>query len=193
MSTTNTNLQGNNSEYTGREVLQDAFDTYRAFGLRVPPVPKDLVASMSKVSPGYYANRAVDLTDVMAFMSAAQAPTTAPLVAFGHIGHGTSCWWFCYQLITPSLALFMRLPYGGVGSSDKTAVGIVNDSLLRAEELVVAADNAVLAGARCIVVLDAVEDSFFQIGSSSVPTPSEAPIADALAALAKQRRTGGKT
>ena len=191
MSTTNPNLQGSSSEYTGLETLQDAFDTYRAVGLRVPAVPKDLVAAITKLSPGYYANRAVDLADVTAFMTAARDRTTAPLVAFGHIGHGTSSWWFCYQLITPSLALFMRLPYGGVGSSDQAAITIVNNTLSRAEELVVAADNAASAGARCIVVLDALEDSFFEIGSPSMRTPSEAPITDALAALAKQKRTGG--
>jgi hypothetical protein len=133
------------------------------------------------MSIGYYATAEVDLADVDAFLTKARAPATAPFVAFGQVGAGIASWWICYQLITDTLALFMRLPFGGIDSSDEEAARIVNGCLLRAEELVVAADAAAARTGRCIVIVDALEDGFVEISGDR--RDSEDPIGDALAAL----------
>lgn len=167
---------------TGEDVLEDAFLTYRDAGLRLPPVPRELVSSLQELAEGMYGTEAtLDLSDVHGFLAAASDPSTPPQLAFGHVGHGVASWWFCYRLIRPSLALFIRLGYGGIDSSDDETRQIINRALALTEELVVAADEAAEAGklqGRAIVVVDALEDAFIQIGPER--TESTDPLADAL-------------
>jgi hypothetical protein len=168
----------------GAEVVEDAFLSYRAHGVRLPPVPRDLAGQLREISVNSYATDDIEVADLAAFLAAARDPATAPLVAFGPNGGGVNSWWLCYQLIEPRLALFLRLPFGGVDSSDAQAREIVNTCFYRAEELVARIDAGPARAGRLIVVVDAREDSFVVLGSHDEPTLSADAIGDALATLA---------
>jgi hypothetical protein len=172
---------------TGTDVVEDAFLACREAGLRLPPVPRELVDSMQELFDGAYGSRPVDPFDREAFLSAARDRSTKPLVAFGNVGHGISSWWFCYQVIAGALGLFVRIPFGGIGSSDEAARGAVNHVLALAEELIVAADEAAekgaLRGGRAIVVADALEESFLLLGEGAQRIETEDPMGDALGQL----------
>lgn len=187
MSDTSTEAPGGETESPGVDALQDAFLTYRDAGLRLPPVPRDLVDALREQSDNVYGTAPVDLFDVEAFLQAARDPATAPLVAFGHVGHGAASWWFCYQAITASAGVFIRLAYGGIDSSDDKTLGVVNRTLLLAEEVLVAAEAAAAKGAlakgRAVVVLDALLDSFVQLAPDGEVIQPDDPMADALARL----------
>jgi hypothetical protein len=171
----------------GMEALGEALLTYRDAGLRLPPVPHPLVPRLRELADGIYASEPIDLADREGFLRDATQAATPERVGFGHLGHGVQSWWFCYQIITPALALFLRLDYGGVDSSDPGTLEIINRALLLAEELVVAADAAAargaLGGGRALVVADSLGEAFIALGARAKPQESDDPLAEALARL----------
>ncbi len=83
-------------------VLAAAFEDYAESGLRMPPVPREMVAELDEFGPWRYGTVDCDLTDREAFVAAAHDAKTAPFVAFGHTGHGQASWYLGYQLVSGS-------------------------------------------------------------------------------------------
>src|SRR5262245_8932600 len=107
-------------------VLEDAFLQYQENGLRLPPVPRELVPALDEFSDWYWGSDRLDLTDLPGFLQGAEQPGGEPEVAFGHVGHGVSSWWLCYRLKLDALAVFLRQSYGGVYADNAAAVPPIN-------------------------------------------------------------------
>lgn len=166
-----------------------AFEQYAEAGLRVPPVPHEMVEALREQDDWLYGTKDVEVDDREAFLAAAHAAGTAPYVAFGHTGHGEASWYLCYQLINGNLAVFTRQSYGGPYDEEDIARGAANRTIEAIEELVVHADEARDAGklpadARLMIVIDDRDDSGWCIlDKASVWHASASPIQDALVAL----------
>jgi hypothetical protein len=168
----------------GMAVVEDAFLTLREAGLRLPPIPHALAETLTRPAEAVYGTGPLALGDLAGVLAAVEDPAVPAQLGFGHIGHGVASWQFCYQLVTGSLVLFLRLPYGGIDSSDAASLAPINRSLALAEELVVAADAAVPPGGRrALVVLDTLGDAVIRLPGDAAPVESEDPLAEALARL----------
>jgi hypothetical protein len=177
-------------------VLEDAFVQYDEAGLRLPPVPRALVAELDEFDDWYWGSEQLDLTDVSGFWDAARQPGGESAVAFGHLGHGVSSWWLCYRLQLADLAVFIRQGYGGVyadAAADGPRVSAVYEQL---ESLIPAAEAAKKAGRfqgghRLIVVHDELHGSSWEIagaeGDLSQPHKTGRPITQAMDFLSQAR------
>ncbi|MCO6417380.1 hypothetical protein JYK14_14570 [Siccirubricoccus sp. KC 17139] len=163
----------------GLPSVEEAFLLLRRAGLRLPPIPRELVAGFTRTGEATWQSGDIPPGDLDAVLAA--GPATPPALGFGHLGHGTNSWHFVYHLVTPSLSLFLRIPYGGTESSDPASLAAVNAALIRTEELVVAADAQAAAG-RTLVVDDALGQSWWRRAGSDRVEESENPLAAALAA-----------
>lgn len=177
------------SPLVGMPALEQAFLEYRDQGLRLPPVPHELVATLEERGEGTYTTEPMNLSDRAATIDLALDPDTPSQVGFGQVGHGVSSWFFCTRLITQSVAVFVRASYGGIYSDNAANVTVINAILLQIEELVVAADTAtargrLAKGKRMLVVLDENAGSYWQAGAGQAATASDDPVEAALAWIA---------
>ena len=172
-------------------VLEDAFLRYQENGLRLPPVPRELVDELQEFAAWRWGSAELDLEDVAGFLAAARQPDGAAEIAFGHIGHGASSWWLCYRLRLDAVAVYVRLAYGGIYQNDAEVLPLVNAVAARLEDLIPAAEAARDAGRfqgghRLIVVVDEKQRGFWEIaGRPDGPHDSRDPLADALACLSE--------
>ena len=165
-------------------VVEDAFLTLREAGLRLPPIPRALAGTLVRQGDGVYGTGPLMLGDLPGVLAAVEDPAVPAQLGFGHLGHGISSWHFYFQLVTGSLVLFLRLPHGGVYSSDATSLAAINSNLFLAEELVVATNAAVpVGGARALVVLDSSGVSVIRLPGDAAPVESDDPLVEALARL----------
>ena len=152
---------------TGMEAMTEAFDSYAAMGLRVPSVPHDLVAALVDRGDDVFATSDMSLDSREAFLALADDPEAPDDIGFGQIGHGINSWWFCLRLRTPTLALYVRMSFGGAYGDAEAERRRVNGMLRENDELVVAAMDGAEAGrlppgSRVIVVYDERDGSFWQ-------------------------------
>jgi hypothetical protein len=172
-------------------VLGEAFSRFQEAGLRLPPVPRELIADLDEFSNWYWGSDELNLTDLPGFLDDARKPGGASEVAFGHTGHGVNSWWLCYRVKLDALAVFIRLSYGGVYTDNDAAAAHFNAVAETLESLIPAAEAAQKAGRfqtghRLIVVLDDLGDSFWEIaGGDGKQHPSADPLADALTFLSQ--------
>lgn len=172
-------------------VLEDAFLRYQENGLRLPPVPRELVARLEQFADWRWGSAELDLEDVDGFLAAAREPDGAAEIAFGHIGHGASSWWLCYRLRLDAVAVYVRLAYGGIYQDDEDVLPAVNAVAAGLEELIPAAEAAREAGRfqgghRLIVVVDEKQRGFWEVaGRPDGPHASGNPLADAMAFLSE--------
>jgi hypothetical protein len=177
------NTQG--TDYEPESTLEEAFLLYRAEGLRLPPVPRELADELLTQARWQFATRPCDISDRGAFLAEAARPDTAPQVAFGHIGHGQASWYLCYRLITGTLGVFARQRYGSPYEDAALAREVVNATMAQIEELVVVADAArdarrLRPGERLLLVIDDQEKGGWQVsGDGAGWHPSEFPLSDA--------------
>lgn len=167
-------------------VLAAAYETYTDSGLRLPPVPRELVGALEEQADWLYATEPCDVSDREEFMEAARAEGAKPRVAFGHTGHGQASWYLCYQLIRGPLRVFVRQRYGSPYDDEELARASVNRVTEGVEELVVHADAAqesgrLAKGQRLLVAVDEMDGSGFEIlGSGEGWQGDEFPIGAAL-------------
>lgn len=171
--------------------LEDAFARYQENGLRLPPVPRDLVDELDEFADWRWGNEDLNLEDRDGFVDAAHHPGGEREVAFGHVGHGVSSWWLCYRLQLDALAVYVRLAYGGVYEDADAVVPEINEVAARLEDLIPAAEAAKKAGRfrgghRLIVVVDDKQRGFWEIaGGPDGPQRSRDPLGDAMAFLSQ--------
>jgi hypothetical protein len=173
--------------------LEEACFAYQDAGLRLPPIPRQLVEELDEFADWRWGSDNINLEDREGLIEAARQPGGEDEVAFGHIGHGVSSWWLCYRLKLDALAVYVRLAFGGAYDDAEAALPRINDVAASLEELVPAAEAAKEAGRfrgghRLIVVLDERErnGSYWEIaGAADGSHPSDDPIDDALAFLSK--------
>lgn len=169
--------------------LADAFRQYRESGLRLPPVPRDLADRLEKFDDWRWGSDDLNLDDRTALLDAARTPGGTHAVAFGHVGHGASSWFLCDWLLVDALAVYVRLPYGGIYNDPAEDVPAINAVTARLEELIPAAAAAREAGRfqgghRLIVVVDEKINGFWEIaGGPGGARSARDPLADALAFL----------
>jgi len=178
----------------GVSAAEAAFLRYRDAGLRVPPVPRELVDRLAEQAEWLFATDARDLTDRAGFVAAARDASMPDQVSFGHIGHGVSSWWLCYRLMLAALAVFVRQSFGGAYSSQETSRSMVNATVERIEELIVLADAARRAGRiplgqRLVVVIDDLDGSGWEVaGGAGGWRDSSQPLVDAMGFLAGRNK-----
>lgn len=167
--------------------LEIAFLLFRDEGLRLPPVPREMIDSLARLGPWRFGAPADDLPsldDRAAWEQRLHAGTLPNHVHFGHIGHGLSSWSLVYSLVLDSVAIYLRMPYGNAFGNAAAARVRVNAAVMTIEELVVLADDArdtgrLHHGERVVVIEDATAPgSGFAVGS---------PWNDAEAALSMAR------
>ena len=169
--------------------LEEAFHRYQESGLRLPPVPRQLVDELDEFADWQWGSEDLALEDRDGFLDAARAPGGDSAVAFGHAGHGVSSWWLCYRLQLDAIAVYVRLVYGGVYEDTEANLPEINAVAAGLEPLIPAAEAAKAAGRfrgghRLIVVIDEKQDSFWEIaGGPDAPHPAANPIAAAIAFL----------
>jgi len=173
--------------------LEEAFFAYQDAGLRLPPIPRQLVDELDEFADWRWGSDNINLEDREGLIEVARQPGGEDEIAFGHIGHGVSSWWLCYRLKLDALAVYVRLAFGGAYDDAEATLPRLNDVAAALEELVPAAEAAKEAGRfrdghRLIVVLDERErnGSYWEIaGAADGPQPSDHPIDDALAFLSQ--------
>jgi hypothetical protein len=172
-------------------VIEEAFFLYRDAGLRLPPVPRELVDRLEEQAKWQYATAPVSLDDFGRFFAAASGPDPAPLVAFGRAGHGLVSQYFCYQLLRGPLAVFIRRHFGSPYEDTAAELAGLNAMMIEIENLVVAADEAqargkIGAGQRLLIMIDDVEGTGWQLlGPNGTGWHAgTAPIVEAAAFLA---------
>jgi hypothetical protein len=171
--------------------LEDAFVRYQENGLRLPPVPRDLVDELDEFADWRWGSEDLNLEDRDGFVEAAHQAGGEREVAFGHVGHGVSSWWLCYLLKLDALAVYVRLAYGGVYEDADEVVPEINEVTTRLEDLIPAAEAAKKAGRfsgghRLVVVVDDKQPGFWEIaGGLDGPQPSRDPLGDAMAFLSQ--------
>ncbi len=169
--------------------LEDAFRRYQENGLRLPPVPRELVGELDEFVDWRWGTGDINLENVDAFLEAARQPGGEPVVAFGHVGHGVSSWWLCYFLLRDSIAIYVRLAYGGAYEDTEANLPAINAVAAGIETLIPAADAAKAAGRlrgghRLIAVVDEKRDSFWEIAGGPDPAQeTDDPIGAAMAFL----------
>lgn len=140
--------------------LEVAFLTYRDEGLRLPPVPHEMVPGLQRTGPWRFASKgaSVDLGDRAAWEAGVRDGTLAPHVQFGHIGHGVASWNMIYSLVLDSVAIYVRLAYGNAFQDANVARMRFNAAIVTIEEIVVLAEEAKAAGklpeSRRVVVIE---------------------------------------
>ncbi len=171
--------------------LEEAFHRYQENGLRMPPVPRELVEELDEFSDWRWGNEDLNLEDREGFLDVARGPGGAAEVAFGHVGHGVTSWWLCYRLHLDAVAVYVRLAYGGVYEDTDANLPGINAIAARLEDLIPAAAAAKAAGRfrgghRLIVVIDEKQDSFWEIaGGPGGPQASADPIGAAMTFLSQ--------
>ena len=171
--------------------LEDAFVRYQENGLRLPPVPRDLVDELDEFADWRWGSEDLNLEDRDGFVDAARQPGGERVVAFGHVGHGVSSWWLCYLLKLDALAVYVRLAYGGVYEDAAAVVPEINEVSAALEELIPAAEAAKKAGRfrgghRLIVVVDDKQAGFWEVaGGRDGRQRSRDPLGDAMAFLSQ--------
>ena len=171
--------------------LEDAFVRYQENGLRLPPVPRDLVDELDEFADWRWGSEDINLEDRESFLDAAHKPGGQAEIAFGHVGHGVSSWWLCYLLRTDALAVYLRLAYGGVYQDSEETTARANEAAAALEELIPAAAAAKAAGRlrgghRLIVVDDDKQGGFWETaGDLAGPQPSDDPLGAAMAFLSE--------
>jgi hypothetical protein len=184
-----TGAQPNADDADQVTAIEEAFLIYRDAGLRLPPVPHELVDRLEILGEWHFGTEEGDPTDRAAFLAQAERPESPPQIAFGHFGHGMASWWLCYRLILDALAVFVRLPYGGSYTDDEIMGELANQAMEQIEELVVHADAARASHRlpptqRLVVVVDQRGASGWQvIGGPDGWRPSATPLDEAAAFL----------
>jgi hypothetical protein len=171
--------------------LEEAFVRYQENGLRLPPVPRELVDELDEFAEWRWGSEDLDLEDRDGFLAAARTPGGENEVAFGHVGHGVSSWWLCYRLKLDALAVFVRLGYGGAYDDTEETVPAINATTAALEDLIPAASAAKAAGRlrgghRLIVVIDEKRNGFWEIaGGADGRHRSDDPLGEAMAFLSE--------
>jgi hypothetical protein len=171
--------------------LEDAFVRYQENGLRLPPVPRDLVDELDEFADWRWGSEDLNLEDRDGFVDAARQAGGERVVAFGHVGHGVSSWWLCYLLKLDALAVYVRLAYGGVYEDAAAVVPEINEVSAALEELIPAAEAAKKAGRfrgghRLIVVVDDKQAGFWEVaGGPDGRQRSRDPLGDAMGFLSQ--------
>lgn len=167
-------------------VLEEAFMEYRDAGLRLPPVPRELVDELDEFADWRWGSDDLMLENRDDFLARAADPTTEPEIGFGNVGHGVNSWYLVYRLIVPALAVFLRHPYGGAYGDSEADAAAANNSAEQLESLVVAAEAAkasglIPQGSRLVVVLDSKGGSGWEVsGGAREWRDTQTPIEDAL-------------
>lgn len=180
-----------NQDRGASEVLEEAFSQYQESGLRLPPVPRELIGALDEFSDWYWGSDTLDPMDVDGFLEAARQSGGEAEVAFGHAGHGVSSWWLCYRLKLDAVAVFIRQAYGGVYNDNAAVIPEINAANEALESLIPAAEAAKKAGRfqggnRLIVVLDELGGNFWEIaGGDGKQHRAGDPIAAALKFLSQ--------
>jgi hypothetical protein len=167
--------------------LEEAFQEYRDLGLRLPPVPRELVDELDEFAERHWGTEKTDLENDQDFLVRANDPAAEPMVGFGHVGHGVNSWWLCYQLILPSLAVYVRLSFGGAYGDVALETAVANKAAEQLESLIVGAEAAanaglIPAGQRLLVLLDTKTANAWRITADATGwRETDSPIEDALA------------
>lgn len=175
--------------------LGEAMLSYREAGLELPPVPLPLLGEVRQHAEWRWGSEDADPADRAGFLARARDPGGAPLICFGHVGHGVTSWWHSYQLVTPTVALFARHAFGGAyGDRAAEAAGIaaamagLRDLILLAET---ARETGLLPeGQRLVVVLDEYAEHGWEIAGALPWQAADDPLGEVLAALAEGRLPG---
>jgi hypothetical protein len=168
---------------------ENAFECYHDAGLRLPPVPHELLNRVVEQSEWQFATESADLMDRTGFLEAARDPEAAPMVGFRNVGHGITSRWLCFRLILTPLAIFMRRSYGGVYNDNEASGSIINSATAQIEELIVLADTArrtrrIGPHQRVVLVVDAFGGSGWEItGGGDGWHDSDRPIEEVAALL----------
>jgi len=177
----------------GMAALAHAVLRYRAAGLRVPPVPRELLEQLIERAEWQFGTDACDLTDRAGFLAAARDGAAPAEVGFGHVGHGVASWWLCYRLILAPLAVFVRQSFGSAYNDQEASRSIVNPTVERIEELIVLADAARRAGRippdqRLVLAIDDLDGSGWEVpGGVDGWRDSDKPLDDVVEFLAADR------
>ena len=175
---------------TPEEVLTHAYYQYSDAGLRLPPIPKEMLGKLENFADWFYGTREVNPADRAALTAEAADAKTEAYVVFGHVGHGVASWWIAARLVLGPLAVFVRHPWGGANGDREIDSVAVHKSFFELEELIVRAENArqqgkLAANERLLVIQDSVHGGGWQVvgrpGTSF--TPSRDAMRDAMAAL----------
>lgn len=167
-------------------VLEDAFMEYRDAGLRLPPVPRELVDELDEFADWRWGSDDLMLENRDDFLARAADPATEAEIGFGNVGHGVNSWYLVYRLIVPALGVFVRQSYGGAYGDPEADGAAANRSAEQLESLIVAAEAAkasglIPEGGRLVVVLDGKGGSGWEVsGGAMAWRASATPIEDAL-------------
>jgi hypothetical protein len=195
-------VAGPEVEFEDTEVIEEAYHAYRDAGLRLPPVPHQLVDVLQQYGEWRFSSDDIDPADRTGFIAIAANRSAPSEVAFGHVGHGYATWHLCYRLVHGPVAVFVRQLYGGASleteeEDDEPARAVFNYTMMSLEELVALALSAEDRGllpekSRLILVLDDREGNFWQMLPNGERHDGEHTLADArmglLRAVAKPKR-----
>ena len=177
-------------DYTAQDVLRSAYFEFTEAGLRLPPLPRELVDELDQFGPWHYGTRDVLPTDRPTLVAEAAVASTEDYVTFGHMGHGSGSWVIATRLVSGPLAAFVRHPWGGARSDRALDSVPIHRSFHQLEELLVQASRARASGSlgpeqRVLVVADSRQGSGWQVvgGDGGAWNPSPDPIFDATAWL----------
>jgi hypothetical protein len=161
-------------------------------GLLLPPMPRELATALRQRGPMNFATHDGDPTDRDGWLARARDPAAPSAMAMIHAGHGINSYALSYQLILPALALFVRMPFGGVYGDQAEEARHINATVERLEEFVVLVDAAsrsgrIPKGHRLVVAIDARDGGGWELVPAGVWQESDDPIRDALRSLAPAR------
>lgn len=164
------------------EALHAVYYQFDAAGLRMPPIPRDLLGKFQVFDDWRFGTRDVDPGDRSALAVEAADSAVQDYVAFGHVGHGVNSWWICCRLVVGPLAVYVRHGFGGAYQDSAAGAAAVHHSFLRVEELIVGAESArrtgvLPAGSRLLVIQDDQQGSGWRI--AGVRETSWSPARDA--------------
>jgi hypothetical protein len=184
------------------EVIEEAYLTYRGAGLRLPPVPHQLVDALEQYGEWRFGSDDIDPADRTGFIAIAANRSAPSEVAFGHVGHGYATWHLCCRLVHGPIAVFVRQLYGGASlgteeEDDEPARAVFNHTMMSLEELVALALSAEDRGllpeeSRLVLVLDDREGNFWQMLPNGERHDSERTLADAHMGLLRAFNAPGR-
>jgi hypothetical protein len=161
--------------------IEEAAFKWRAAGLLLPPVPRELAFKLSQLGEMAFGTEEREITDRDAWLSRAKDLQAPDSVLLGHVGHGVNSYYLCYQLIRGPLAVFLRQSFGGAYGDHDAEAAKFNAAVERLEELIVYADDALKAGRlkpgqRLLICVDEHGPSGWELSPAGTWRDNDNPI-----------------